>query len=159
MDPEEKGLDCKKNRPRVKVGVGWGWEWSFPNHKREGENFQASITAKRSEIDTWLLLDTNRSSMRSPTTLFHYLTLKIRVKVTQILKSYTSCTSRVRSYVTTHHVLYTNTKLYMRIPTALLDLTLSHIEKWNSWSLRFWSLISRKGGELGYILLNSKRKS
>ncbi len=46
----------------------------------------------------------------------------------------------------------------MRSPSAPLDLTLSHLERSNSRSLEFWSLISHNG-YLGHVLLlNIHRK-
>ncbi len=52
-------------------------------------------------------------------------------------------------------LLNINGKPYMRSPMTLSHLTLSYLERSNSRSvrLRFRSLISRKGAELGHMLL------
>ena len=48
----------------------------------------------------------------------------------------------------------------MGSPTKLSHMTLSDLERSNSRSLKFWSLISRKGAELGHmLLLNFNRKA
>ena len=49
-------------------------------------------------------------------------------------------------------LLNTNGKSHMRRPTVPKDLTLSDLERSNPRSLRFWSLVSRKGVEVGCIL-------
>ncbi len=50
-------------------------------------------------------------------------------------------------------LLGTNRKSHMGSPTAPLNLTLSDLERSNSRSPKFGSLITRKGAYLGHMLL------
>ncbi len=61
--------------------------------------------------------------------------------------------SRYNSYMVRVRHVVTNRKSYMGSPMAPLDLTLSALERSNSRSLSFQSLISRKRAELGPILV------
>ena len=63
---------------------------------------------------------------------------------------------RVRHVIT----IYINRKPYMESPMTLSHLTLSDLERSKSRSLRFQSLISCKGAEIGHkLLLNINRKA
>ena len=72
------------------------------------------------------------------------------------MSGYNSSTVRDRHAVT----IYMNRKPYMENPLTPSHLTLSDIERSKSRSLRFQSLISCKGAELGHrLLLNINRKA
>ena len=127
--------------------------------------FRSLISCKGAELGHMLLLNINRKSYtRSPMTS-SFLTLSDLESSNSRSLRFWSIVSCKRAELGHMLPLNINRKIYMGSPMTLshltsVTLTGQYLERSISRSLRIWNLISRKGAEIGKILiLNINRKA